>query len=70
MEDCSKEQLIDIAREELAEVTTQLRETRRILARDWEQMPTRERSAHSRRARELEARQKALLETIQMHSPG
>ena len=55
----------DLAQEELAVVEKELREMRRIIYRDWEQMSPRDRSAQSRVVKELEQRKEQLLETIQ-----
>lgn len=56
---------IDLAAE-LDGVLKQLKDARKILARDWEQMTPRERSAASRLVKQLEQREHTLLEEIQM----
>lgn len=56
---------LDLAHEELAVVEKELREMRRIIYRDWEQMSPRDRSSQSRIVKELEQRRDDLLETIQ-----
>ena len=58
---------LDLAHEELKVVEKSLREERRILNRDWEQMSPRERSSQSRVVKELEERKATLLETIESY---
>ena len=62
------QKLVDEAAEKLVEVTKELRETRRILARDWDIMVPRERSGFSRQADELEQKRKELEQTIELNS--
>ncbi len=57
---------LDLAREELQEVEKQLRETRKILNRDWPMMSPRERSSQSRIVKEIEERQRILLEKMEI----
>ncbi len=59
-------QKLDEARAELKTVQTQLREERRIINRDWSQMTPRERSSQSRVVKELEERQRILMDEIEM----
>ena len=59
-------QSTDLVDEELKGVITKLKEARKILARDWEQMTPRERSAVSRIVKELEQQEQALREEIEM----
>lgn len=63
----SKDDLAHLAGEELALVAARLRDARKTLRRDWEQLSPRERSEHSRLARELEAQHQALLDEIEMN---
>ena len=64
----SKQELVDAANAQLQNVLKNLKETKRILARDWEQLTPRERSAHSREVKALEQQKKALFEEIEMNS--
>ena len=64
----SKEDLADFANAQLKSVLKNLKETRKILARDWEQLTPRERSAYSREVKDLERQKKTLLEEIEMNS--
>ena len=64
----SKQELVDAANAQLQNVLKNLKETKRILARDWEQLTPRERSAHSREVKVLEQQKKALFEEIEMNS--
>lgn len=61
--------LSDLAYEQLAGVEQQLKAAKKILARDWECLTPRERSAHSRLVKELEQQQQALQETIAIQRP-
>ena len=58
---------LDLAHEELKVVEKELREERRILNRDWEQLSPRERSSQSRVVKDLEERKATLLETIESY---
>jgi hypothetical protein len=62
-----REGLADRASEELRQVEMDLRQARKLLARDWESLTPRERSAHSRRVKALEEQERALAETIEMN---
>jgi hypothetical protein len=64
----SAEELLDLANEQLKTVLQNLKEAKRVLARDWEQMSPRERSAYARQVKVWEERQKTLLEEIEIHS--
>ena len=55
----------DEAHARLEQLEKDLRATRKILARDWEELSPRERSAHSRDAKEIETQQKALREFLE-----
>ena len=50
----------DEAHAQLAQLDKDLRATRKILARDWEQLTPRDRSAHSRQVKEMEQKQQVL----------
>jgi hypothetical protein len=62
----SKQEQADLANEELKSVLRSLKETKRILARDWEQLSPRERSAYARQVKDLEKKQGDLLEEINL----
>ena len=64
----SNEDLLDLANAQLKEVLQNLREAKRVLARDWQQLSPRERSAGARQVKLWESRQKTLLEEIEIHS--
>ena len=66
----SKQELLDAANAQLQSVLKNLKETKKILARDWEQLTPRERSAYSREVKTLEQQKKTLLEEIEMNSTG
>lgn len=63
----SEQQKLDLAHEELQVVEKKLREMRKVLNRDWEQMPPRDRSAQSRIVKELEERQRSLVDEIEIN---
>lgn len=63
--DSSESAQLDLAREELQVVEKQLRETRKILNRDWPMMSPRERSSQSRIVKEIEQQRQTLLEKIE-----
>lgn len=64
----SSEELLDLANERLKIVLQNLKEAKRVLARDWEQLSPRERSAYARDVKNWEQQQKKLLEEIEIHS--
>ena len=59
----------DRANEQLALVSSRLKEMQKILRRDWAQLSPRERSDLSRRVKELEAEQKSLEDELEMNRP-
>jgi cytoplasmic iron level regulating protein YaaA (DUF328/UPF0246 family) len=63
----SDQQKLDLAHEELEIVEKKLREMRKILYRDWEAMSPRERSSQSRIVKELEERQRSLVDEIEIN---
>ncbi len=62
----SDQEKLDSAHQELKVVEKKLREMRKILNRDWEAMSPRNRSAQSRIVKELEERQRSLVDEIEM----
>ncbi|HEX8237743.1 MAG TPA: hypothetical protein VF600_17505 [Abditibacteriaceae bacterium] len=60
----------ELALEELEHVSNRLREAKKVLARDWEQMTPRQRSAHSKFVKEIELQKQSLLDTIEMSRAG
>ncbi len=64
----SAEESLDLAKAQLKDVLLNLKEAKRVLARDWEQLSPRERSAYARQVKMWEGRQKTLLEEIEIHS--
>lgn len=60
----------DEAQAQLEQLEKDLRATRKILARDWEQLPPRERSAHSRRVKEMEQEQQTLRDFLDTADAG
>lgn len=56
----------DLAKQQLESVSQSLRATKKILARDWEQLSPRQRSAYARQVKALEQQQKALLQEIEL----
>ncbi len=64
----SAEELLDLANAQLKDVLQNMKEAKRVLARDWEQLSPRERSAYARQVKMWEERQKTLLEEIEIHS--
>jgi nucleoid DNA-binding protein len=65
----SKEELADRAAEQLDAVTKELRETKRVLLRDWAELAVRERSAYARTVKQLEEQQEELLKVIEANQP-
>ena len=57
----------DLAAEQLVVVGKELKEARKILARDWDALSPRERSAHSRKVKQIEEQERSLLEIIEMN---
>jgi uncharacterized protein (DUF3084 family) len=66
----TQQEQLDAAHEQLKIVSKQLQEEKKILNRDWPDLTPRERSALSRQVKELEQRQQALMEEIEMNSAG
>ena len=64
----SSEELLDLAKAQLKDVLLNLKEAKRVLARDWEQMSPRDRSSYARQVKMWEGQQKTLLEEIEIHS--
>ncbi len=64
------EELTDRANAQLESVLKNLKDTKKILNRDWEQLSPRERSAYSRRVKEMEQEKQALLEVLEMNRAG
>ncbi|HEX8550789.1 MAG TPA: hypothetical protein VF681_04465 [Abditibacteriaceae bacterium] len=65
----SNQEVRDEANEELKTVVDKLRDARKILRRDWEQLSTRERSAQTRIVKDLEQREQELIEILETHPP-
>jgi hypothetical protein len=65
----SNQEKRDGANEELKIVVDKLRDARKILRRDWEQLSTRERSAQTRVVKELEQHELVLIEILETHLP-
>lgn len=63
----SDQEKLDLAHQDLKVVEKKLREMRKILNRDWEQMAPRERSSQSRIVKELEDRQRSLVDEIEIN---
>ena len=66
----SNEALTDRTNEQLESVLKNLKETKKILNRDWAQLSPRERSAYSRRVKEMEQEKQSLLEILEMNRLG
>jgi hypothetical protein len=66
----SKEELLDLAYEQLAVVEAQLKAAQKVLRRDWEDLSPRERSERSKGVKELERQQKTLQDEIAMNLPS
>jgi hypothetical protein len=62
----SKQEQADAANEQLKIVLQELKGARKILARDWAQLTPRERSAHSRKVKDLEGQQENLLKELEL----
>lgn len=60
----SDQEKLDLAHEKLKVVEKKLREMRKILNRDWEQMSPRNRSSQSRIVKELEQQRQTLIDTF------
>lgn len=58
---------LDLIHAQLEIVSHNLRETRRILNRDWPHLTPRERSSRSRQVKQLEEQQQALEDEIEMN---
>jgi len=66
----SQEAARDRAEQQLQVVFNELKEARRILRRDWEQMTPRERSSQSRVVKDLEDMQRKLEDEVEMNNVG
>jgi acyl-CoA reductase-like NAD-dependent aldehyde dehydrogenase len=64
----SKQEQADAANEQLKTILQELKVARKILARDWAQLTPRERSAHSRKVKDLEVQQENLLKELELLS--
>lgn len=64
----SKQDLVDLASEQLKVVSQKLKAVRKVLARDWEGLSPRERSVLSRQVKDLERQQQALRDEIEVNS--
>jgi hypothetical protein len=63
----AREEARERAYEQLNSILKRLKDERKILARDWERLTPRERSAQSRIVKELEQQKHALEEEIEMN---
>ena len=62
----SKQDQLDLASQQLQGVLQNLKQTKKVLARDWAELTPRERSAYARQVKELENEQQTLLKEIEL----